>query len=79
MYNTSIKDKNKKKWLEKYKKTDHKVTLPYIQGLSKKLKSSLKIFNINAYLKNNHTLENLLMNKKDTDAIENSSNFVYTI
>ena len=47
--NTSSKDKKKLKWLEKYKETGIKVTLPYIQGLSERLRRGLKKFHNNVY------------------------------
>ena len=71
------KDKKKLKWLEKYKKTETTFTLPYIQGLSERLKRGLKKFQINVYFNNNHTLGKLLNNNKDSDKIENLSNVVY--
>ena len=65
--------------MEKYKKTDLKVTVPYIQGLSERLKRALKKFAINTYFQSNHILEKSLINKKDLDKIENLSNVVYLI
>ena len=73
IYNISFNNKTKNKSLEKYKKTDLKVTLPYIQVLSEGLRRGFKKFNVNACFKNNHSLENLLIKRKDSDAIENLS------
>ena len=77
IYNTSSKDKKKMKWLQKYKKTEIKVTLPYIQGLSERLRRGLKKFHINVDFNNNYTLGKLLNNNKDSDKMENLSNVVY--
>ena len=44
IYNIFLKDEKRKKWLEIYKKTDFKVTLPHIQGLSQRLRRDLKKF-----------------------------------
>lgn len=79
IYNSSIVEKKKTNWLKNYNRTDIKISLPYIQGLSERLRRSLKKYNINVYFKNDHTLEKLLRNKKDSDNIENLSNVVYSI
>ena len=65
--------------MEKCKKTETKVILPYIQGFSERLKRGLKKFHINVYFNNNHTLGKLLNSNKDSDKIENLSNVVYLI
>ena len=67
------------KWLEKYKKTKIKVTLPYIQGLYERLRRWLKKIHIDVYFNNKHTLGKLLNNNKDSDKIKNLSNVVYLI
>ena len=42
IYNNSIKNKRKETWLKNYNKNDKKLTLPYIQRLSERIRSSFK-------------------------------------
>ena len=79
LYNSTDINRKKQKWLEEYKKSVQKITLPYIQGLSESLMSSLRKFKITVYLKNNHSLDHFVTNKKDLEKTENSSNLVYLI
>ena len=49
VYISSIKNKNKEKWLENDNKNDKKRTLPYIQELSEKIRSASKKLKINVF------------------------------
>lgn len=79
IYNTSIQINKKNRWRDTQKKFQLNVTIPYIQGLSERLKNSFKKYNINVYFKSTNTLENYLFKKKDTDSIEDISNVIYQI
>ena len=73
IYSSWIKDKRKEKWLENYNKNYKNLTLPYIQGLSERIKCALKAFKINVFFKNCHKLGDLYINKKGSEKIENLS------
>ena len=53
-----------------------KRTLPYIQGLSERFRRALKKFQMNVFSKNYHKLENLYVNKKDSEQFKNLSKLV---
>lgn len=54
-----------------YKQTDLKDCLPYIEGLSERLRKSLKKCNINVYFANKYTLSRFpFFKKKDKDNVE---------
>lgn len=63
-------------WHNKFNSND---TVPYIQGLSEGLRSTLKKFINNVYFKNTNTLDNFLLKKKDSDPTENLSSVIYLI
>jgi len=75
----TTKDSTKSNTRDSYQESSTQVTIPYIAGLSERLKNSYKSFGISTSFKPTNTLRGKLVHVKDKPPKDKQSNLVYGI